>query len=310
MKSSQKLQKELVCRLTTEEKSEFGRQLADLTQRKERLEDAKKSTASRYKAEIDACQTDINELSGKITLGTELRVVDCEIRFDDPRPGIKTTYRLDTGEVITSSNMTSEDLQGDLFDETASSDAEPPPDNTEIVDAELVDDTPADAAERKALPMSAGAADPANLPRVERNMIKLAAAGIPSFIDDAGGLCIRTPQLVDGKIVSWMTDRYETPRALALAVNQKLSTGWINADSPLLGDLGNRSDSPLNAGDFSVFRATPASGKKKATSIAVWDNKTGKWIIIAPYQGMIDDPESPAGRQWKEIMQNPKALEA
>lgn len=115
--TSKKITKDLVVKLTPEEKSDLADQLTQQINRKSWLEDAKKVATKKYAAQIEETVAEINEISDKIRAGEELRKVECEIRFDDPIQGYKTTYRLDTGAKISSEMMTPEDLQGELFPE-------------------------------------------------------------------------------------------------------------------------------------------------------------------------------------------------
>ena len=111
------LTKELVCKLTPEEKADVADQLTERIGRKDWLEDAKKVAAKKYAAQIEEVVAEINELSNKIRAGEELRAVKCEIRYDDPLPGHKSTYRLDTGARIASELMSEDELQQELFPE-------------------------------------------------------------------------------------------------------------------------------------------------------------------------------------------------
>jgi hypothetical protein len=79
-----------------------------------RAEEEKKAVTSQLKAKCDGLASKISELAGKITAGFEYRTVPCEIRFDDPKAGLKSTYRLDTGEVVNVDPMTLTERQAEL----------------------------------------------------------------------------------------------------------------------------------------------------------------------------------------------------
>lgn len=120
---------DLIVKLTMEEKATMAEQLTERINRKDHLEDAKKVASKRYSAQIEETIAEINDLSTKIRSGEELRPVSCEIRYDDPVDGQKSTYRLDTGARISSELMTESEMQEDLFPEdeegeTADGDAE------------------------------------------------------------------------------------------------------------------------------------------------------------------------------------------
>lgn len=109
-----KTKKLLNCKFTDEEMRQFGITLAQEAQRKERLEDAKKQSASQFKADIDAMDAQIRSLSQKLARGSEDRYVDCDVFYNSPEEGKKTIVRTDTGETLSVSPMT-EDEQQDLF---------------------------------------------------------------------------------------------------------------------------------------------------------------------------------------------------
>ena len=117
MGKTKQITKDLVVKLTSEEKAELADQLTERISRKDYLEDAKRVMAKKYAAQIEETVAEINDISMKIRSGEELRPVACEIRYDDPVPGYKTTYRIDTGAKIGSELMTEADLQGELFPE-------------------------------------------------------------------------------------------------------------------------------------------------------------------------------------------------
>lgn len=109
-----KTKKLLNCKFTDEEMRQFGITLAQEAQRKERLEDAKKQSASQFKADIDAVDAQIRSLSQKLARGSEDRYVDCDVFFNSPEEGKKTIVRTDTGETLSVSPMSEDELQ-DLF---------------------------------------------------------------------------------------------------------------------------------------------------------------------------------------------------
>ncbi len=115
----------LDCLLTVEEMKTFGVELADVSQKKRRLEDDKKQAMSQYKAEIDAADAEINAISQKISSGREVRKVECTIYYHTPEKGMKTIRRNDTGETVKAMKMTDSELE-DLFynEESETADAE------------------------------------------------------------------------------------------------------------------------------------------------------------------------------------------
>jgi hypothetical protein len=113
-KENNKSKRMLDCILTDQELAECGKELARTNQRKARLEAEKKSTASHYKAEMDQCDAEIEQLSLKSTTGVESRMVECQLFYNNPEDGLKTLIRLDTEEKVYTEPMTV-DERTDMF---------------------------------------------------------------------------------------------------------------------------------------------------------------------------------------------------
>ena len=73
---------------------------------------------SDFKAKIDAKDSLISNLSNNVNNGYEYRSVDCEVEMDSPKKGMKTTTRIDTGEVVGTEKMTDADRQEEMPLET------------------------------------------------------------------------------------------------------------------------------------------------------------------------------------------------
>ena len=114
MERNPKSKELLECVLTQEEFKEASQKLAKETQRKNSLEDSKKSVTSKYKADIDACIAEANRLGGIVSTGKEMREVECEMRYNCPSDGIKSLFRVDNGELVRESVMSIDEKQ-DLF---------------------------------------------------------------------------------------------------------------------------------------------------------------------------------------------------
>ena len=145
MGKTKQITKDLVVKLTSEEKAELADQLTERISRKDYLEDAKRVMAKKYAAQIEETVAEINDISMKIRSGEELRPVACEIRYDDPVPGYKTTYRLDTDAKIGSELMTEADLQGELFPEDGEQEDDGEAPETDAEGAPDADDEAPDA---------------------------------------------------------------------------------------------------------------------------------------------------------------------
>lgn len=74
----------------TEEKEELAQELADLVKKKEELEDAKKSAASQYKAQIDSTDGELRIVSGKVKNGYEYHNHEVHVYYD-PDNALKLT---------------------------------------------------------------------------------------------------------------------------------------------------------------------------------------------------------------------------
>jgi hypothetical protein len=96
---------------TTAELAEFSRDLARANQNRTALEQKKKSIDSQIKAEIEAANDSISQLSQHITTAHEYREIECYFVMDSPVKGRKTVFRIDTGEYVKETAMTDQDKQ-------------------------------------------------------------------------------------------------------------------------------------------------------------------------------------------------------
>lgn len=115
-KTTQKLR----CKLSLTDNIEAGQRLADATEQLKSIEEEKSEVMADFKARTTAAEAEISVMSSKIRQGYEYRDVQCEIRFNDPKEGEKTTVRLDTNETVATGPMTDEEKQRDLPLEPAS----------------------------------------------------------------------------------------------------------------------------------------------------------------------------------------------
>lgn len=99
---------------TADELLNLARKQAEAHGDLNRAEEEKKAATAQLKARCESISARISELAGKITAGFEYRMTPCEIRFDDPKPGLKTTYRLDTGESVNVDPMSMSERQAEL----------------------------------------------------------------------------------------------------------------------------------------------------------------------------------------------------
>ena len=134
---------------TEKELLEIGKKLAEANRELEAAESEKKSITGTLKAKCDGIAARISQHSGELTNGYTYRSVACEVRFDHPTKGMKTTLRLDSNETITTEAMTLAEMQADLpFSEathTPAGKVERKPLRTVSADGTVVTDEDGDA---------------------------------------------------------------------------------------------------------------------------------------------------------------------
>ena len=113
-KPPKKTEQSLRVKFTEEETLKLARKLAEKNAEAEQAENDKKAVTKQLAAKCDAIAAQVSEISGKINAGMEYRTVQCETTYDDPKPGMKTTRRLDTLEVIEQETMTLAELQQEI----------------------------------------------------------------------------------------------------------------------------------------------------------------------------------------------------
>lgn len=112
---TRKSERNLQCKFTEVEITQFGRDLAHQTIELTALESDKKRVVSDFAAKISSKESDISVLTNKIQSGYEYRMVPVIEHFDQPKPGRKQIVREDTGEVVGTEPMTQADLQTELL---------------------------------------------------------------------------------------------------------------------------------------------------------------------------------------------------
>lgn len=100
---------------TDQELLDLSKQLARKLAEQERAQGELKEVTTQLKAVVTAKENEVSTLSHLVQNGYEYRNIECEVRFDHPDKGKKTMLRMDTGEIVSETKMTGEDLQGQLF---------------------------------------------------------------------------------------------------------------------------------------------------------------------------------------------------
>ena len=117
--SDNKIQKSLPVQLTDPELRAFGDQIAKIISDHAALEDQKKEAASSFKAQLDALDAQMRRISIIITQRQEWRLVECYTVANYTALTMEL-YREDTGELVSSRKLSSDEMQGRLpIDEAA-----------------------------------------------------------------------------------------------------------------------------------------------------------------------------------------------
>lgn len=112
----------LRCTVKPSEMNDLAKEQSELIQEVDSLEEAKKASASQYKAHIDEKSARARRIAGHITNGWIEKDVKCEWKFEcsgfdsatgEPiyHPEKKALIRLDTGEVVEVRDITNDERQ-------------------------------------------------------------------------------------------------------------------------------------------------------------------------------------------------------
>lgn len=99
---------------TNEESLENAKQLAECLMETNRIEQDFDRVKSDFKSRLSSVDARIGQLRDKVSSGYEIVTTPCEWRFDDPAPGRKSLWRLDTDELVETQEMTTADKQVEL----------------------------------------------------------------------------------------------------------------------------------------------------------------------------------------------------
>lgn len=98
-------------KLSREEISILGEELAALNQMVFELEAEKKTKLADFTARLKEFMQQIQIISGKISTGIDSEQVEIMVLLDTPRPGRKSFLRVDTNEVLRTEDMTPQERQ-------------------------------------------------------------------------------------------------------------------------------------------------------------------------------------------------------
>lgn len=109
---AKRIERELPCHLTEDEKSERAHDLALNVAEYNKIDDERKASAQEFNDKLKKLDTDQRKLARIVETGLEDRTVVCEWRYNTPRRGQKTLVRLDTHDDVQTDAM-------NIYDEEA-----------------------------------------------------------------------------------------------------------------------------------------------------------------------------------------------
>ena len=89
----------------------YASEMADMELIEKDKEDVLATTTAAMKLELKGMRAGIRMRAGIIKSGQHMREVECDWKMNHPGDGIKSLVRFDTGEIVTSSNMSQEEQQ-------------------------------------------------------------------------------------------------------------------------------------------------------------------------------------------------------
>lgn len=114
MKRVEKISEYLKYEFTFDEKSENAQVLARKTRSLAEFGLKKKQLSADLKKEEETLNAEIATSARHVTDGYDFRMIECSVKYDDPRDGAKTVYRVDNGEAVRTDRMEDHEKQRDL----------------------------------------------------------------------------------------------------------------------------------------------------------------------------------------------------
>ncbi len=96
------------------DKINMGNSLALMLVELDRIQTEKKVADSEYNKKITTIKAETGALSRKMEKGYAIETITCDIRYNDPTPGQKSFYRMDTSACVVTEEMTWEEKQEEL----------------------------------------------------------------------------------------------------------------------------------------------------------------------------------------------------
>lgn len=113
-RAPRKSERQLRVNFTDAELMEKGRVIGEKHSERARIESEFDSVKAQFKERLARVEAEIAETAGYLHTGFRYSNVACEITFDNPAKGKKSTRRLDTGETVETEMMTMDESQGEL----------------------------------------------------------------------------------------------------------------------------------------------------------------------------------------------------
>lgn len=121
---------------TPEEMSESGKKLAGKLADIDSVANEKKAADALFNQRRTELEKEAETLYRQINKGYEMAQVGCDIRYNDPAPGQKSYYRLDTSAIVKTEDMTWEEKQEEIqFNLNAPAEGQPQPSEDQVDDA-------------------------------------------------------------------------------------------------------------------------------------------------------------------------------
>lgn len=99
---------------TQAELLQLGKQIAGEVEAADTCERDKKVFDANIKEEIEKHLGEVARLAPLIRNGYQYRWITCSVAYNDPEPGQKSLYRLDTGELVKTAPMSDAERQEEL----------------------------------------------------------------------------------------------------------------------------------------------------------------------------------------------------
>lgn len=101
----------LEVRLTEKELKTASKALAEAINKRTMIESQLETFKAQKKAEVAAQDAIISATSVLVNSEKEFRMIECKVEYDFAKKGVKTTVRLDTGEIINTQPISNDERQ-------------------------------------------------------------------------------------------------------------------------------------------------------------------------------------------------------